>query len=104
MNKISMAVACTLALARRCALRTARAPTPTRSRKSRPRGSRRRGDEDRHAAVEIPQSISVVTAEQIAERGAVNYQDVFRYSAGVATETLGVRYARSISSRPAALR
>lgn len=39
--------------------------------------------------VEIPQSISVVTAEQIEERGAINYQDVFRYSAGVDTERFG---------------
>jgi len=39
--------------------------------------------------VEIPQSISVVTAEQIAERGAQNYQDVFRYS-GVDTERSGL--------------
>lgn len=39
--------------------------------------------------VEIPQSISVVTEEQIAERGALNYQDVFRYSAGVDTERFG---------------
>lgn len=39
--------------------------------------------------VEIPQSISVVTAEQIADRGAVNYQDVFRYS-GVDTEASGL--------------
>jgi len=39
--------------------------------------------------VEIPQSISVVTDEQIAERGAVNYQDAFRYTAGVDTERFG---------------
>lgn len=39
--------------------------------------------------VEVPQSISVVTAEQIEERGALNYQDVFRYSAGVDTERFG---------------
>lgn len=39
--------------------------------------------------VEIPQSISVVTAEQIEEHGARNYQDVFRYSAGVDTERFG---------------
>ncbi len=39
--------------------------------------------------VEIPQSISVVTAEQIMERGATSYQEVFRYSAGVATELSG---------------
>lgn len=40
--------------------------------------------------VEIPQSISVVTAELFAERGAVNFQDIFRYSAGVSTEKEGV--------------
>lgn len=40
--------------------------------------------------VEIPQSISVITAEQIAERGAINYQDVFRYAAGVDTERYSV--------------
>ena len=39
--------------------------------------------------IEIPQSISVVTAEQIAERGAQNYQEVFRYS-GVDTERSGM--------------
>lgn len=39
--------------------------------------------------VEIPQSISVVTAEQFTERGALNYQDVFRYSAGVNAEVFG---------------
>lgn len=41
------------------------------------------------AIVEIPQSISVVTADQIEEHGAVNYQDVFRYS-GVDTERSGL--------------
>jgi iron complex outermembrane receptor protein len=39
--------------------------------------------------VEIPQSISVVTAAEIADRTVVNFQDVFRYSAGVATELNG---------------
>ena len=39
--------------------------------------------------VEIPQAISVVSAEQIAEQGARNYQDVFRYTAGVDTERFG---------------
>lgn len=39
--------------------------------------------------VEIPQSVSVVTAEQLEERGAINYQDVFRYSAGVTSEVFG---------------
>jgi iron complex outermembrane receptor protein len=39
--------------------------------------------------IEIPQSISVVTSEQIAERGAQSYQEVFRYS-GVDTERQGL--------------
>ena len=39
--------------------------------------------------VEIPQSVSIVTADQIAERGVFNYQDVFRYTAGVDTERFG---------------
>lgn len=52
------------------------------------------------ALVEIPQSISVVTSDQFAERGAINFQDIFRYSAGVSTEDNGVdaRYD-SFSSR-----
>lgn len=40
--------------------------------------------------MEIPQAISVITADQLAERGAVNFQDIFRYSAGVSTELAGV--------------
>lgn len=40
--------------------------------------------------VEIPQSISVVTAEQFTDRTATNFQEIFRYSAGVATELEGV--------------
>lgn len=40
--------------------------------------------------LEIPQSISVVTADEFIDRGAVNFQDIFRYSAGVVTETIGV--------------
>lgn len=40
--------------------------------------------------IEIPQSISVVTAEQISRIGAVNFQDVFRYSAGISTGDSGV--------------
>lgn len=39
---------------------------------------------------EIPQSISVVTSEQIRDRTATNFQEIFRYSAGVATELEGV--------------
>ncbi|MET0290023.1 MAG: TonB-dependent siderophore receptor [Pseudoxanthomonas sp.] len=42
------------------------------------------------ALTEIPQSISVVSAEQFTERAAVNFQDIFRYSAGVATAPNGV--------------
>lgn len=33
---------------------------------------------------EVPQSISVVTGDEIADRTAVDLQDIFRYSAGVA--------------------
>ncbi|NVK54728.1 MAG: TonB-dependent siderophore receptor [Alteromonadaceae bacterium] len=49
---------------------------------------------------EIPQSISIVTAEQLKEMGAVNFQDIFRYTAGVSTEDNGAdaRYD-SFSSR-----
>lgn len=39
---------------------------------------------------EVPQSISVVTAEQFNDRTATNFQEIFRYSAGVASETEGV--------------
>ena len=39
---------------------------------------------------EIPQSISVVTADQFNDRTATNFQEIFRYSAGVATELEGV--------------
>jgi iron complex outermembrane receptor protein len=39
---------------------------------------------------EIPQSISVVTAQEFNDRAAVNFQDIFRYSAGVASELNGV--------------
>lgn len=39
---------------------------------------------------EIPQSISVVTAEQLTDRAVTNFQEVFRYSAGVAGELEGV--------------
>jgi iron complex outermembrane recepter protein len=39
--------------------------------------------------VEIPQSISVVTAAEISDRTTINFQDIFRYSAGVATELNG---------------
>lgn len=36
---------------------------------------------------EIPQSISVVTAQEIQDRTVVDLQDIFRYSAGVAAST-----------------
>jgi iron complex outermembrane receptor protein len=39
---------------------------------------------------EVPQSISVITAEQFQDRAAVNLQDVLRYSAGAAGELRGV--------------
>lgn len=49
---------------------------------------------------EIPQSISVVTAEQITDRAVTNFQEVFRYSAGVASELNGVdTRAESIAVR-----
>ena len=49
---------------------------------------------------EIPQSISIVTSEQLKEMGAVNFQDIFRYTAGISTEDNGAdaRYD-SFSSR-----
>lgn len=37
--------------------------------------------------VEVPQSISVVTADEFRDRAAVDLQDVYRYSAGVAPAT-----------------
>ncbi|MBO9499180.1 MAG: TonB-dependent receptor plug domain-containing protein [Novosphingobium sp.] len=39
---------------------------------------------------QVPQSVSVITAEEFQDRAAVNYQDVFRYSAGVTAELNGV--------------
>mgnify|MGYP004521316077 CR=1 FL=1 len=39
---------------------------------------------------EIPQSISVITAEEFRDRAAVNLQDVIRYSAGASSELNGV--------------
>ncbi|HEY0682360.1 MAG TPA: TonB-dependent siderophore receptor [Steroidobacter sp.] len=90
MNKISMAVACALTLA-----------SAARAQESDANGGETLEEvtvlADRAGAatktdtllVEIPQSISVVTAEQITERGALLYQEVFRYSAGVSTEVQG---------------
>jgi iron complex outermembrane recepter protein len=88
MNKISMAVACTLALSAAQAAEDGRGETLEEVTVLAERaGAATKTDT---LLVEIPQSISVVTAEQIVERGAVNYQDVFRYSAGVDTESYGV--------------
>ncbi|WP_343521253.1 TonB-dependent receptor plug domain-containing protein, partial [Sphingomonas sp.] len=42
------------------------------------------------ALTEIPQSISIITAEEFNDRAAVNLQDVIRYSAGAASELNGV--------------
>jgi iron complex outermembrane receptor protein len=39
---------------------------------------------------ETPQAISVVTAAQFTDRGAVNFQDTLRYSAGVRAESYGL--------------
>ncbi|TCP31032.1 iron complex outermembrane receptor protein [Sphingomonas sp. BK235] len=39
---------------------------------------------------EIPQSISVITAQEFQDRAAVNLQDVIRYSAGATSELNGV--------------
>ncbi|MDG2534159.1 TonB-dependent siderophore receptor [Sphingomonas sp. HITSZ_GF] len=39
---------------------------------------------------QLPQSVSVITAEEFQDRAAVNFQDVFRYSAGVTPELNGV--------------
>lgn len=42
------------------------------------------------AITEIPQSISIITAQEFNDRAAVNLQDVIRYSAGAASELNGV--------------
>jgi iron complex outermembrane receptor protein len=39
---------------------------------------------------EVPQSISIITAEDFQDRAAVNLQDVIRYSAGATSELNGV--------------
>ncbi|MDG2523018.1 TonB-dependent siderophore receptor [Caulobacter segnis] len=39
------------------------------------------------ALTEVPQGISVVTADEIQSRSVVDFQDVFRYTAGVAAAT-----------------
>lgn len=50
------------------------------------------------ALVETPQAISVVSAEQIQERGALNLQEVFRYTAGVTAESFGLDTRGDVSS------
>lgn len=92
MNKISLAVACALSFA---------AVAQAQDTKQQTKGDdeleevtvlatrARAATKTDTLLVETPQSISVVTAEQIAERGALNYQDVFRYSAGIDTERFG---------------
>ncbi len=42
------------------------------------------------ALIETPQSISVVTAAQIADRGALTMQETLRYSSGVIAEAFGL--------------
>jgi iron complex outermembrane receptor protein len=42
------------------------------------------------ALVETPQAISVVTAEDIADRGALTIQETLRYTAGVTAEAYGL--------------
>ncbi len=44
------------------------------------------------ALTEIPQSLSVVTADQIANRGAIGVQEALRYTAGIRTEPNGADY------------
>ena len=44
--------------------------------------------------IETPQSVSVVTREQIAEQGAQTLNQVLRYTPGVATETRGATATR----------
>ncbi|MET0533478.1 MAG: TonB-dependent siderophore receptor [Steroidobacter sp.] len=90
MNKISMAVACTLALAAMLRTEGARAEESDTLEEVTVLADRARAATKTDTLlVEIPQSISVVTAEQISERGALNYQEVFRYSSGVSTESYG---------------
>lgn len=90
MNKIICAVCCTLTLATAARAQEAE-KSKERSLEEVTVFATRAGGATKTdtALVEIPQSISVVTAEQIEEHGAVNYQDVFRYS-GVDTERSGL--------------
>lgn len=90
MNKISMAVACTLAVASAMRAQDTKAAEGETLEEVTVLADRAgAATKTDTLLVEIPQSISVVTAEQIMERGATSYQEVFRYSAGVATELSG---------------
>src|SRR5690606_6696326 len=90
MNKISMAVACTLALASTLRAQESKAAEGETLEEVTVLADRAgAATKTDTLLIEIPQSISVVTAEQIVERGATSYQEVFRYSAGVATELSG---------------
>ena len=42
------------------------------------------------ALTEIPQAISVVTADQFKDRGVLTMQETLRYSAGVTSEAYGL--------------
>ncbi|HSI58170.1 MAG TPA: TonB-dependent receptor plug domain-containing protein, partial [Ideonella sp.] len=44
------------------------------------------------ALTETPQSISVISAGDIASRGAISLQEALRYSAGLRTEPNGADY------------
>ena len=84
MNKLSMAIACTLALAALTRAQESKsADSETLEEVTVLADRARAATKTDTLLTETPQSISVVTEEQIVERGAVYYQDVFRYSAGV---------------------
>ncbi|MBM0104202.1 TonB-dependent siderophore receptor [Steroidobacter sp. S1-65] len=89
MNKLSVAVACTLALASAARAQESGGEGGTLEEVTVLADRAGAATKTDTLLVEIPQSISVVTAEQIMERGATSYQEVFRYSAGVATELSG---------------
>lgn len=91
MNKLSMAIACTLTLASAMRPQVSKSTEPETLEEVTVFADRARAATKTDTLLtETPQSISVVTEEQIVERGALYYQDVFRYSAGVATENYGV--------------
>lgn len=50
------------------------------------------------ALVETPQAISVVSSEQIRERGALNVQETLRYTAGVTAEAFGLDTRSDVST------